>query len=154
MSFLEQAHASREPVGKHRDLLLTLGVDGNSSDESDPEDASSYRRISPDWRSKELAHFLHRLDDVILRIENAPRIGSRRRPGNPPQRRNHSELVHVGATAPQQLPRNCYYREWLETLRPWEECLLQLEDRYYDFSADLYLAEDAMADLQSGASIA
>jgi hypothetical protein len=72
----------------------------------------------------------------VQRESERGRVGHHHR-GNPPRRRNHSDAVRTGASAPQQLPRNCYAASWLNTLRPWEKFDLKMDECDYDFSQDL-----------------
>jgi hypothetical protein len=112
-------------LANHSKLMRTMGVNGVSSDESDNED--DYIRVSPGWRSEQLAQFLWSLDEEIARHRTA-KVGQRRRRGNKARRRVFSALVNNDTLGPPGLPRNCYDEDWLNNLRPHERRLIRLKD--------------------------
>jgi hypothetical protein len=125
----------REDLRQHRALLEQMDVNGVSSDVSDPncEEGREFTRVSPVWRSDQLAGFLWRLDEVV-KHNRIPKIGHRRIRGQQPRIRHHSTTqINHEALAPPGLPRNCYSEAWLATLRPHELNDLRAKDNY-DFN--------------------
>jgi hypothetical protein len=106
--------------------MKTMGRNGVSSDESDPDEGSSalspsaFRIISPIWRSAEMATFLRGLDKGVLE-RKLPLAGHRKRRGQPTRRRKlpEPEYFNEQAIAPLDLPRNCYDDAWYEKLPGW-----------------------------------
>lgn len=97
----------------HLDIVETLGVEGQSSDETDDEDPNVYNvRILP-WRNKELVRKVSMNDQAKnttnaygnQRSGNRPRVRKRRRDARPSQRK-----------PPRGKPLNYYNQEWYKKL--------------------------------------
>lgn len=124
---------SRDPnLQRHSDLMVLLGSQAVSSDESDSEaETKSFRRISPTWRSMDLQGFLWSLDTVI-RENRRPKVGHRSVRGAQPRQRNYSALKNIDAVAPPGLPENCYDEDWASQLN-------NLQTRELDMRGEAYL---------------
>ncbi|KAI6046195.1 hypothetical protein EDC04DRAFT_2558426, partial [Pisolithus marmoratus] len=124
-------------LSRHKRLLEALGTQGMSSDELDTEvpgrsRSTTYPRIYPKWRSQQLSAFLWRVDAVVEKIHASP-VGRRKRGGNPLQIRPHSSKYNNAAAAPIGFPRNCYDKEWLDSLPARSRATLQAKDVDYKF---------------------
>jgi len=102
----------------HLDIVEMLGVEGQSSDETDEEDPNIYNiRILP-WRNKELVKKVAMTDEAKnttntygnLRPGNRPRVRKWRRDAKPSQRK-----------APRGKPLNYYNQEWYKKLTPGQK---------------------------------
>ncbi|KAI6135268.1 hypothetical protein EDD17DRAFT_1502129, partial [Pisolithus thermaeus] len=129
----EDPHLSR-----HKCLLEALGTQGMSSDESDTEVPGSsrpttYPRIYPKWCSQQLSAFLWKIDVIVEKIHASP-VGRCKRGGNPLRIRPHSSKYNHAAAAPIGFPRNCYDKEWLDSLPVRSKAALKAKDVDYKFS--------------------
>ncbi|KAH7918602.1 hypothetical protein BV22DRAFT_987078, partial [Leucogyrophana mollusca] len=123
---------------KHAKLFRTIGARGVSSDESDDgaterNSALTFNRVSPAWRSDQLAALNWRVDEVVRR-DRAPTIGKRKKPGNRMRIRMHTTKVNPRAAVPPGLPRNCYKKVWLDGLLPSQLKKLRVQDFDYDLN--------------------
>jgi hypothetical protein len=117
-----------------------MGRAGVSSDESDSEAGSSKHSanafwiISPTWRSPQLATFLRGLDPIVI-VQTQPRVGERKRRGQPPRLRKlpDPERFNDSVLAPPGLPRNCYNNEWYDKLPQWAKNQVSATDEDYNF---------------------
>lgn len=128
-------------LSDHLPLLQYMGTRADSSDESadeEPIDIRSkanrvYRKISPYWRSRQLSHFLWKLDEIVFQ-QRLPKVGCRRVAGTLPRTRIQALSYNKYSVAPPGLPRNCYNEDWLRTLWPHELDALQMQEHDYDFT--------------------
>lgn len=130
------AIAEDPQLSRHKRLLEALGTQGMSSDESDtkaPGKSTTYPRVYPQWRSQQLSSFLWKLDAIVEKIHASP-IGRRKRGGNPLRIRPHTSKYNTTAAAPIGFPRNCYDKEWLDSLPARSKATLQARDVDYKFS--------------------
>ncbi|KAH7906300.1 hypothetical protein BJ138DRAFT_1016454 [Hygrophoropsis aurantiaca] len=123
---------------RHAELLRRVGAGGVSSDESDAaatkdNKVNTFRRISPAWRSDQLANLNWRVDECE-RLTRQPAIGKRKKPGNQKRLRLASQKVNNNAAAPPRLPRNCYKASWLAGLLESQRRKLEIIDRDYNFA--------------------
>ena len=105
-----------------------------SSDESDteaPGRSIAYPHVYPKWCSKQLSTFLWQLDPIIERIHTT--LVGRRKRGNPLHIWPHTTNYNPAAVAPMGFPRNCYDKEWLDSLPPRSKASLQVKDVDYKF---------------------
>jgi hypothetical protein len=97
----------------HLTVIETLGVEGQSSDETDEEDPNLYNVRTLPWRSKELVLKASMTDKARNttnaygnpRSGNRPRTRKRRKNAKPSQRK-----------APRGKPLNYYDRDWYANL--------------------------------------
>ncbi|KAI6165339.1 hypothetical protein EDD17DRAFT_1472674, partial [Pisolithus thermaeus] len=118
-------------------LMQLVGSQGVSSDESDTglEGHKVYWKISPAWRSEELANFMHSIDSLII-SNRRPRVGHRSIRGQEPRWCIPSNLINEDAVAPPRLPLNCYKDSWLACLLPSERKKLNAwADKRYNFES-------------------
>jgi hypothetical protein len=150
----QQLHNSRfevvrdEPeLKRHEKLMLLMGRDGTSSDESDGSSDECRHVIHPVWRSRQLTTFVRGLDAGIEERKK-PVLGQKRkarsrlvfRKVDSPQR------VNRYAKAPLDLPRNCYDKDWYDNLHPCMQRRLRRRETDYDFDngTELDDVDDAM----------
>ncbi|KZS95030.1 hypothetical protein SISNIDRAFT_464704 [Sistotremastrum niveocremeum HHB9708] len=122
-----------------RHIILRLGSEGMSGDETDPE------AISPQYlihrrpeRSQQLTTFLRDLDVLHIIRTHYDNHGNRK-PGNFPNDRYES-LIRSDAAPIPSLPQACYGSAWLATLRGagnLETPSLQEIDLNVDYKSDL-----------------
>jgi hypothetical protein len=124
-----------DTLAPHLDVMARMKSGGVSSDETDDDNKNLFWRVKPAWRSTELEIFLWRLDEIIT--QNKSVIGTGRKPaGRAPRNRRFGDKVSV--MAPPNLPQNCYDPAWLETLRPMQRKLLNMQpvDHHFVFAGD------------------
>lgn len=116
----------------HEKLFQKFKAIHVSSDESDYGDPSQpvFRRVRPVWRSADFQTFLWRLDDIALARKVAPVNWKQ---GRGPRFRPRTKKVNRKSKPPPGLPRNCYDQTWLDSLRPFQQRILDPQDNY-DFS--------------------
>ncbi|KAI6010624.1 hypothetical protein BKA83DRAFT_4132466 [Pisolithus microcarpus] len=133
----ESCHARLKSAACSMRKTRLVGSQGVSSDESDTglEGHKVYRKISPAWRSPELADFMHSIDSLIISNRH-PRVGHRSIRGQEPRWRIPSNLVNEDAVAPPKLPLNCYKDSWLACLWPSERKKLNAQaNKWYNFES-------------------
>ncbi|KAG1901650.1 uncharacterized protein F5891DRAFT_979456 [Suillus fuscotomentosus] len=141
------------PFTPHMALLQEAGSAGCSSDESESEPDQEpaylqkaprrakhigYRRIEPIWRGTAFRSLMYRIDDRVddLRssgVNFASSRASRRRCGNVPRTRLHSNKTNPSVAAPPSLPRNCYNPVWYNSLPLEAKLRLDIKDWDWDF---------------------
>jgi hypothetical protein len=112
------------------EVVNMLGVDGQSSDESDNEQESlsecsssptgrlCYTRKLREWRSDEVSDLLYFIDSCRKKRNGY----GNKKAGKEPTQRLHSESPTVSTRAPVPgLPRNFYNDAWYACLTPEEE---------------------------------
>lgn len=134
-------------------LLQQSGSAGCSSDESESEPDQEpaylqkasrrakhirYRRIEPIWRGTAFRSLMYRIDDCVddLRFSGVNFTSSRanrRRCGNVPRTRLHSNKINPSVSAPPSLPRNCYNPVWYNSLPLEAKLQLNIKDWDWDF---------------------
>ncbi|KIJ39799.1 hypothetical protein M422DRAFT_174658, partial [Sphaerobolus stellatus SS14] len=136
----------------HEGILMLLGVDGMSSDESGAEDETNERHLNirkKIWRAMETTNMLRDLDAIHLKHRRNG-IGGRITPGNwPIPRREALEKAYKGPAvrdltgntcqvskrpAVPGLPVNTYHSEWLMSLSDEGREALETIDELYDFT--------------------
>ncbi|KIJ05151.1 hypothetical protein PAXINDRAFT_21572 [Paxillus involutus ATCC 200175] len=102
-----------------------------SSDKSEGEGGmdnqpKKHTSKTPSWCSKEYTGFLWHLDDIIA-AQRVPKVGHRCIWGSALRHQYHPEPdnFNTSAPAPLGLPKNCYDRAWVETLRDFERAALK-----------------------------
>ena len=101
-------------------MVEKLGIDGNSSDETDDEDRSYAIRFR-EWRSGEVKRLLQFIDDNRT-LTNA--YGNNK-PGNPPHKRVRKTYPPVTKDNPiARLPLNFYDKIWYDSLSPLQQTQL------------------------------
>ena len=100
-------------------MLLRLGIDSISSDESDHENGVPMFHITiVPWRNPALTPWLRALDAIHRMARFGPIMHNTR--GSPPRERFDSGLVsRNNRRAPRGLPINAYDPEWLARLPSW-----------------------------------
>lgn len=129
---------------QHKRLLRKFRPVHMSGDETDgPKKLHHpvFRIVEARWQSLELKLFL-RILDRLYREHWAEPIGERATSGNPPrERREAPDAKVVDGVAPIGLWRNCYDRDWLNSLKPHVRASLQVIDDDYDFSLPASMLE-------------
>jgi len=99
-------------------LVDRLGIDGMSSDESEPDDdrGRSYRAKRRTWRSKALEKYLRRIDKDY----NSTNAYGNARAGTNPRVRNRPACTDSAGEAVRGLPRNFYDPNWFRKLSLWD----------------------------------
>ncbi|KZT32466.1 hypothetical protein SISSUDRAFT_1066895 [Sistotremastrum suecicum HHB10207 ss-3] len=122
-----------------RQLLLRLGPEGMSSDETDGDTIRPqyliHRRIE---RSTQLTTFLRDLDLLHIMRHHYDGAGNRK-PGNFPNDRFESRLRSLSVPIP-SLPKACYSQAWLSSLtnaQGAESATLEEVDLNVDYGAEL-----------------
>ena len=102
----------------HLDIVEMLGVEGQSSDETDEEDPNIYNiRILP-WRNKELVKKVAMTDEA----KNTTNAYGNPRPGNRPRvRKWRRDAKPSQRKAPRGKPLNYYNQEWYKKLTPGQK---------------------------------
>ncbi|KAI6038202.1 hypothetical protein EDC04DRAFT_2570296, partial [Pisolithus marmoratus] len=124
-------------LSRHKHLLEALGTQGMSSDKSDTEApghsrSTTYPCIYPKWHLQQLLAFLWRVDAVIEKIHASP-VGRCKQGGNLLWIHPHSSKYNNAAAALIGFPRNCYDKEWLDSLPVCSRATLQAKDVDYKF---------------------
>lgn len=106
-------------------MVDTLGVDGNSSDESDTETPNTYVVRAKEWRSAEVRKLLEFIDQN-RKMTNA--YGNPL-PGNRPRSRIRQRYPPTSQyAAVYELPRNFYSDIWYDSLTEVEQAHLGAKD--------------------------
>ncbi|OCH84869.1 hypothetical protein OBBRIDRAFT_690169, partial [Obba rivulosa] len=121
-------HESLKP---HAQMLLRLGIDGMSSDESEREgNKIHYNVLLKPWRNPQVTTWL-RLFDAAYHKSRINSVGSNTR-GAFPHIRKVGQRLSTSRAVP-GLPRNTYHPDWLMKLTSYELEDLQARDKRYDF---------------------
>jgi hypothetical protein len=117
-------------------MLMFLGVDGMSSDESDHEHTCGmpqFRIVKKPWRNPALSPWL-RVFDAMHRYSRFRPVRRTTR-GAQPHIRLLSNKIDGSRLAVIRLPGNAYNSAWLETLDEYDREILDANhDEIYDFS--------------------
>uniref|UniRef100_A0A8H8CPY4 Uncharacterized protein n=1 Tax=Psilocybe cubensis TaxID=181762 RepID=A0A8H8CPY4_PSICU len=112
-------------AGRHdiADVVLTLGEDGMSEDETDGEDSTVV--LLTQWRNPKLLTPLKIADS----LRPATSVNGTRRPGSRPLKRRRLQSAREGyQPAPDQRPENYYYSSWRACLSRYDIALLKMKD--------------------------
>ncbi|KAH9477912.1 hypothetical protein JR316_0010144 [Psilocybe cubensis] len=112
-------------AGRHdiADVVLTLGKDGMSEDETDGEDSTVV--LLTQWRNPKLLTPLKIADS----LRPATSVNGTRRPGSRPLKRRRLQSAREGyQPAPDQRPENYYYSSWRACLSCYDIALLKMKD--------------------------
>ncbi|KAG8714619.1 hypothetical protein FRC11_007777 [Ceratobasidium sp. 423] len=116
-------------LGKHRRLIVHLGVDGTSSDEEDHRSPGIYKiKMKPELSSK-VTQLKRNLDFVYNLYFKGP--GSK---GSQVHRRVPSNLVSNRPFTIEQLPVTCVSRAWFQGLELPEREFFRFQPHKYDYS--------------------
>jgi hypothetical protein len=138
----QQLHNNRAEVvrdepelKRHSKLMLRMGRDGASSDESDGSSDGCRHVVRPVWRSSQLTTFVRGLDAEIEQRKK-PVLGQKRKTRSRRVFRkvDSPERVNQNAKAPLDLPRNCYDEDWYNSLHPCMQRRLRRQETDYDFN--------------------
>ncbi|KAH9938782.1 uncharacterized protein BXZ73DRAFT_44417, partial [Epithele typhae] len=118
---------------RHFVLIDKLEPRHMSSDEMDPTTlpgcAKIFYIIECRWQSQELKLFLRGLDEIYH-----THVLTRGGGGNPFRQRQEAQNPKVvDGCAPEGLWRNCYDRDWLDSLKPYQRRELNIIDSHYNF---------------------
>ncbi|CAE6474955.1 unnamed protein product [Rhizoctonia solani] len=122
-------------LGKHRRLIVHLGVDGTSSDEEDHRNPGMYKIKAKPELSTKVTQLKRNLDFVYNLYFKGP--GSK---GSQVHRRVPSHLVSTRPFTIEQLPVTCVSRTWFQSLDIAEREFFRFRPHRYDYSfpASLY----------------
>ncbi|KAH7335571.1 hypothetical protein B0J17DRAFT_731422 [Rhizoctonia solani] len=123
-----------EHLGKHRHLIVHLGVDGTSSDEEDPEGSGTYKIKKKPQLSSKVTLLKRDLDHVYQLYFKGP--GTK---GSQVHRRIPSNINSTRPFTIQGLPLPCISRAWYQELDPAEREFYQFTPHNYDFSFPMSL---------------
>ncbi|KAG2143245.1 hypothetical protein BD769DRAFT_1348139 [Suillus cothurnatus] len=118
----------------HITMLMRIGPDGMSSDETATEnDVPQYRILGRHWRSLEVTAWLRIFNAMYCHNCWGP-VGTGSR-GNNAQMRFESMSMGQPQRAVRRLPCNAYCAEWYDSLNPYDrEELDRCEDEVYAFT--------------------
>ncbi|QRW02371.1 hypothetical protein RhiLY_01369 [Ceratobasidium sp. AG-Ba] len=116
-------------LGKHRQLMVHLGVAGTSSDEEDEENPQIFRIRRRRELSTRVAQLKSNLDFVYALYYKGP--GSK---GSQLHHRVPSELVATRPFSIAGLPITCLSRGWLSELSEAEKEFYRFQPHKYDYS--------------------
>ncbi|QRV82426.1 hypothetical protein RhiJN_10441 [Ceratobasidium sp. AG-Ba] len=116
-------------LGKHRQLMVHLGVAGTSSDEEDEENPQIFRIRRRRELSTRVAQLKSNLDFVYALYYKGP--GSK---GSQLNHRVPSELVATRPFSIAGLPITCLSRRWLSELSEAEKEFYRFQPHKYDYS--------------------
>ncbi|KAI0368827.1 hypothetical protein BV20DRAFT_947330 [Pilatotrama ljubarskyi] len=116
------------------DRLEPQNMSGDETDGSRRKLPMAYRIIESRWQSDALKTFMRTLDAMYRGAWAKPGPGQRATGGNAPRTR----VVRPGGPAedghaPVGLWRNCYDRDWLRGLQPYQRRALKIINADYDF---------------------
>ncbi|KAF8809183.1 hypothetical protein BYT27DRAFT_7254706, partial [Phlegmacium glaucopus] len=101
-------------------MVHRLGVDGNSSDETDAGDGSYAVRVK-EWRSSQVKRLLRFIDNNRTQTN----AYGNNKPGNPPRKRIRRTYPPVSTDRPIAcLPLNFYDKTWYDSLSPLQQAQL------------------------------
>ncbi|KAJ8468268.1 hypothetical protein ONZ45_g17303 [Pleurotus djamor] len=126
---------SNGSLRRHEKMIMRLGVDGMSSDESDhAQSLAQYRILIPRWRNPVLAQWLRTMDWVYY----STRFSMKRRAGqgSRPRLRITTMQYSDSSTYVPGLPKSAYDQEWYERLPEVFREAVDAKDTPYDFSHD------------------
>ncbi|CUA72715.1 hypothetical protein RSOLAG22IIIB_10249 [Rhizoctonia solani] len=121
-------------LGKHRHLIVHLGVDGTSSDEEDPKGSGTYKIKKKPQLSSKVTLLKRDLDQVYQLYFKGP--GAK---GSQVHRRIPSDINSTRPFTIQGLPLPCISRAWYQELDPAEREFYQFTPHNYDFSFPMSL---------------
>ena len=97
----------------HLTIIETLGVEGQSSDETDEDDPNMYNVRTLPWRSKELVMKVAMTD----KARNTTNGYGNPRPGNRPRtRKRRRDAKQSQRKPPREKPLNYYDKNWYDKL--------------------------------------
>ncbi|KAF8601120.1 hypothetical protein BDV93DRAFT_510387 [Ceratobasidium sp. AG-I] len=116
-------------LGKHRKLIVHLGVDGTSSDEEEPKGSGIYKIKTKKQLSSKVTLLKRDLDHVYELYFKGP--GAK---GSQVHRRLPSNTESARAFMIQGLPLTCISRAWYEKLDSAEKEFYRFQPHQYDYS--------------------
>lgn len=115
-----------DDLKNHKALFRKFTAMHVSSDESDYTNAARpvFKRVSPAWRSTAFQNFLWHLDGIALARKMKP---ANWKQGRGPRFRPRTSKVNHAAEPPLGLPKNCYDSEWWNSMRPFQQRLINAQ---------------------------